>query len=148
LAMPLEAHLQVENYGWCWAAAALLDGHPRYRDRFRQLARDVARPDFAERFRKLYADDFLDLCEEWQLFVGWIEFGFDLKRAAIAFHPGEPLPASGAKVKVAVDRGWQSTHLRLQAGQAYKLKAAGRYEVAQEPRPWISEPNGVSIRYY
>jgi hypothetical protein len=148
LDMPPEAHLHKENYAWCWAAAAFLDGHPRYRERFRQVARDVAQPNFAQRFRDLYADDWLDLCEEWQLFVGWIEYGYDLKRAAVEFQPGEALPPSGAKVKIAADRGWQSSRLRLEAGKPYRLRAKGRYEVAQSPQPWISEPGGVSIRYY
>jgi hypothetical protein len=148
VALPLEAHLRVENYGWCWAAAALLDGHPRYRERFRQVARDAAQPDFAERFRQTFADDWLDLDEEWQLFIGWIEYGFDRQRSAIDFRPGKDLPTEGAKIKIAADRGWQSRGLRLEAGKGYRLRASGRYEVAQTPQPWISEPNGVSIRYY
>jgi hypothetical protein len=148
LALPPEAHLKVENYAWCWAAAALLDGHPRYRQRFRQVARELAQPEFDERFRQMYAEDWLDLAEEWQLFVGWMEYGYDLQRAAADFQPGEPLPAGGAKITLAADRGWQSTRLRLEVGKPYRLRAAGRFEVAQEPQPWISEAGGVSIRYY
>lgn len=148
LSLPLEAHLKIEKYAWCWAAAALLDGHPRYRQRFRQVARDVTKPDFAGRFQELYADDWLNLDEEWQLFVGWMEYGYDLQRSAIDFKSGADLPAGGAKVKIAADRTWQSTGLRLQVGKQYRLRASGRYELAQVPQPWISEPNGVSIRYY
>jgi hypothetical protein len=148
LTLPLEAHLRVENYGWCWAAAALLDGHPRYRERFRQMARDVAEPDFAGRFRQTFADDWLDLDEEWQLFIGWMEYGYDRQRSAVEFRPGKELRPDGVTVKIAADRGWQSSGLRLVAGKPYRLRARGRYEVAQEPQPWISEPNGVSIRYY
>lgn len=148
VALPLEAHLRVENYAWCWAAAALLDGHPRYRARFRQVARDVAQPDFAGRFRQMFADDWLDLDEEWQLFIAWMEYGFDRERSAIEFRSGKDLPSEGAKFSIAADRGWQSSGLRLLAGKPYRLRANGRYEVAQAPRPWISEPNGVSIRYY
>jgi hypothetical protein len=148
LALPLEAHLNVENYAWCWAAAALLDGHPRYRERFRQVAREVAQPEFAERFRELYADDWLDLLEEWQLFAAWMEYGYDLQRAAADFQHGAALPAAGATVKIAADRGWQSSRLRLEVGKPYRLRAKGRFEVAQTPQPWVSEAGGVSIRYY
>lgn len=146
--MPLEAHLQIENYGWCWAAAALLDGHPRYRDRFRQVAKDVTQSDFQTRFRQIYDADRLDLIEDWQLFVASIEYGHDLPHWAIDYQPGNDLPAGGAKVKVAADRGWQSSKLRLSGGQSYRIKASGQFDVAQEPRPWVSEANGVSIRYH
>ena len=32
-------------------------------------------------------------------------------------------------------------------GKTYKLTATGKYQVANDPKPWISEPGGVSIRY-
>ncbi|MBI3462333.1 MAG: hypothetical protein HY000_04635 [Planctomycetes bacterium] len=84
LAFDNRAHARVEAYAWCWGAAAFLDGHPRYRERFRQLA----------------------------------------------------------------DQGWQNSGLQLAPGQKYRLSASGRYQVADQPRIWWSEPGGVSIRYY
>ncbi len=36
---------QVEPYAWAWAAAAFLDGHPRWRPLFRRLPRQVRRSD-------------------------------------------------------------------------------------------------------
>ena len=35
------AHLQVEAYGWCWAAAAFLDQHPLTQAAFRELKADT-----------------------------------------------------------------------------------------------------------
>jgi hypothetical protein len=77
-----------------------------------------------------------------------MEYGFDRQRSAIDFRSGKDLPTEGAKFKIAADHGWQSSGLRLLAGKPYRLRANGRYEVAQAPQPWFSEPNGVSIRYY
>jgi hypothetical protein len=142
------AHLQTEPYAWCWALCAFLDRHPRYRDRFRQLYRDVRRPDFNARFRRLFASDWTDLNEEWALFIAGIEYGYDVPRTAIDFAPGQPCPAAGATVRVAADRGWQPSGLRLEAGSEYRLIASGRYRVGPEPQPWWCEPGGVSIRYY
>ena len=51
-------------------------------------------------------------------------------------------------VSVAADRGWQSSGVRVDAGKSYRLRAAGRYQVADRPQPWPCEPGGVSIRYY
>ncbi len=142
------AHLQVEPYAWCWAAAALLDRHPRYQKRFRLLADDVLRPDFNDRFRQAFAPDWEQLNEEWSLFVVGIEYGYDVPLAAVDFTPGRPLPAGGVMVRVAAGRGWQNSMVRLEAGRGYRLAAAGRYQVGSLPKGLWCEPGGISIRYY
>ena len=38
---------------------------------------------------------------------------------------------AGPAVKVAADRGWQNSGLRLQAGKRYRLTASGRYQVGK-----------------
>lgn len=143
-----EAHLDVEPYAWCWAAAILLDRHPRYQKRFRDMAQQVRKADFTERFKKAIGSDWDRLCEEWQVFIADLEYGYDIERTALDFTPGKLLEAAGASVKIAADRGWQNAGLRLEAGTTYRLQATGRYQVAQEPQPWWCEPGGVSIRYY
>ncbi|HVW37280.1 MAG TPA: hypothetical protein VHB99_08235, partial [Pirellulales bacterium] len=138
----------VVPYGWCWAMAAFLDGHPRYRDRFRQLPDELRHADFDARLKAAYASDWSDLNEEWQCFTTDLEYGYDFERSAIDFAPGEPPAASSVRVDVAADRGWQSTGILLEAGKKYRLQASGRYQLAAEPRIWWCEPNGVTIRYY
>src|SRR5262249_24061355 len=59
----------------------------------------------------------------------------------------KPLGAGTANVVAKADRGWQNSGLRLEASKAYKIEAFGRFQVADKPVPWISEPGGVSIRY-
>jgi len=142
------AHLKTEPYAWCWAAAMLLDRHPRYQTRFRQLYKDVLNPDFTDRFFRLMKADWQELSEEWQVMVAGMEYGYDVSRTVIDFTPGKAMPVSGAVVKVAADRGWQNSRLRLEGGVAYRLRASGRYQVAEEPQPWPCESGGVSIRYY
>jgi hypothetical protein len=145
---PPTAHLEVEPYAWCWGLCVLLDRHPRYRDRFRELYKDVLRPDFNARMRRRFAADWADLNDEWAVFVTGIEYGYEFERAAIDFAAGRPCPAGGATVRVAADRGWQPSGLRLEAGSKYRLTAAGRYQVGAKPRIWWCEPGGVSLRYY
>ncbi|NQT17033.1 MAG: hypothetical protein HQ582_30025 [Planctomycetes bacterium] len=148
IAYPPSAHRDTGPYAWSWAAAALLDGHPRYRDRFRQLRRFVRGADLSDRFRRLVGDDWDSLATEWQVFVANIEYGYDVARMAIDFTPGRPLAEGGASAGVAADRGWQDSGLMLEAGVAYRIGASGRYQVADEPEIWWCEPGGVSIRYY
>jgi len=144
------AHEYMENkaYAWSWAAATFFDHHPRYQDRFRQLPQQVLSPNFNQRFYKALGDDWDLAAEEWQLLVTGLEYGYDVARTALDFTPGKPLPTGGSTVRVAADRGWQNSGLRLDAQAKYRLTAAGRYQVANEPTVWWCEPGGVSIRYY
>jgi hypothetical protein len=148
LAFPPNAHLQNETYGWCWAIAAFLDGHPRYRQRFRQLPGEVRSSDFNRRFLALFADDWHLLNVEWRAFVHELDYGYDFDRNAIELRPGEPPGDSVKTVTVAADRGWQSTGLQLEEGVVYQLTATGRYQLAAEPKIWWCEPAGVTIRYH
>ncbi|HVX14768.1 MAG TPA: hypothetical protein VHC22_26500 [Pirellulales bacterium] len=148
LAFPTDAYLQNDTYGWCWAIAAFLDGHPRYRERFRKLPTVLHDTDFNGHFRRSFADDRATLNVEWRAFIHEVDYGYDLVRNAIELKPSRPPRASGDKVTVAADRGWQSTGLRLSADTTYQLQATGRYQVAAEPKIWWCEPGGVTVRYY
>jgi hypothetical protein len=143
---------QQENqwYGWCWAAAAFLDGHPRYQARFRQMHKLVGDSGdlFNQQVMKIFADDWTRLNEEWQLFVANLDYGYDFRKMDVEFTAGKPLGDAGQTISIAADRSWQPSGVRLEAGQSYRLRAAGRYQVANEPRPWWCEPGGVTIRYY
>lgn len=143
-----QAHRRVEPYGWCWALAAFLDGHPRYQARFRQMVRQVRRPDFTDQFRRLFRKDWEELTEEWQVFAAELDYGTEIARVVMDFTAGRPLPDSGALITVAADRAWQNSGIRVEAGRRYRLRASGRYQVAAWPRPWPCEPGGVSIRYH
>jgi hypothetical protein len=140
--------LEVEPYAWSWAAVAFLDGHPRYHDRFRKTPELLKSPGhFNLKLHELYNDDFDRLVEEWQVFIADIDYGYDFERTAIDFTPGKPLETVSATATVEADRGWQNSGLALEAGKTYKLTASGRFQLATNPKPWISEAGGVSIHY-
>ncbi|MGW8256709.1 MAG: hypothetical protein ACWGMZ_04410 [Thermoguttaceae bacterium] len=139
---------ETEYYAWCWAAAAFLDGHPRYRGRFRQLYKHVRDRNFNQYVLKIFHHDWRQLNEEWQAFLAGLEYGYDISRTVIDFTPGQPLLEKKAAVAIAADRGWQNTGIQLQQGVNYRLTASGRYQVANKPKIWWCEPGGVSIRYY
>ena len=160
-ALDFPAVLQIDNrqqlgndaYAWCWAACKLLDSHPRYRDRFRQLKKHVLAPDFNEIVRRQYAADWADLITEWQAFLATLDHGYDFERMAIDFRPGVPLDGRQKRVTIAADRGWQSSAVWLNADTPYRLTARGRYQIAVEiqdgvEEPWPCEPGGVTIEYH
>lgn len=45
------------------------------------------------------------------------------------------------------DQGWQSSGITVEPGRTYELTASGRFQVHDVPRPWLSEPQGVTLRY-
>jgi hypothetical protein len=77
-----------------------------------------------------------------------VEYGYDLAREAVVYQPGASLPGAGHSVTIAADRGWQSSGVLVEEGKTYRITASGRYTVAQKPRPWECEPNGVTLRYH
>jgi hypothetical protein len=147
LAWDGSATRESDMYGWCWALAAFLDGHPRYRERFRSLPRHVTEADFNTHVRRVFADDWSELNEAWQLFVANLDYGYDFERMEIEFRPGQELADHSALVEVAADRGWQSSGVAVEAGKTYRLKAKGRYQLAAGAKPWTCEPGGITLHY-
>jgi len=160
-ALALPAVMQLDNsrqlgndaYAWCWAAAKLLDSHPRYRERFHQLRERVRDPDFNKFFRDEFAADWSDLNAEWQAYVDTLDHGYDFERMGIQFQRGMPLESGLRKVNIAADRGWQSSGVWLEAGKSYRIQASGRYRIAAESKdgkntPWPCEPGGVTLEYH
>jgi hypothetical protein len=147
------SQLGSEAYAWCWALAKFLDSHPRYRDRFRQLASQVQDENFDDVVRRKYADDWADLNAEWQAYIAALDYGFDYDRMAIDFQAGKPLPAAGQAITIAADRGWQSSGVQVESGKSYDITASGRYQIAADQnagvtKPWPCEPGGVTIDYH
>lgn len=140
---------KMHPYAWSWALCKFLDGHPRYRQRFRRIQQEVSAQEPQADFDRLFAADWLDLRDEWLLFAANLCWGYDIERTVIDFAAGHELNAGspGGIVDIAADRGWQSSGMLVEAGRRYSIHAEGRFKLAEVPRPWESEPQGVSIRY-
>jgi hypothetical protein len=144
------AHLRVEPYGWSWAAAAFLDAHPGYQQRFRALQKEsrVTDASFSQRFVQAIGNDSQRLGREWEWFITNIDYGYDIAREAFQYKMAETVPEDGRAVEIAADRGWQSSGIQIEAGKKYRIAATGRYQLGTQPKIWWSEPNGVTIRYH
>jgi len=146
-----QAHLRNEPYAWCWAAAEFLDTHPDSRAAFREMKAfaPVTGIDFSRRLSHRLGDRWSKLEEQWQLFVGNCEYGYDIEREAIIYRDATAIDAGGGGTcEIAADRGWQSSGYELLANETYTITASGRFQIAADPAPWISEANGVTIRYH
>ena len=141
------AHRENEPYGWCWAATAFLDGHPRYQQRFRKLPSHLSQRNFMQEFDRAYQPDYPLLTEEWQIYLANLDYAYDFARMQLDLKPGKPLTVTPQSIDVAADRGWQSSGIELEAGKKYRLEATGQFQVADKGKPWMSEAGGVTIRY-
>jgi len=144
------AHLRQEPYGWCWAAAAFLDGHPLTQAPFRELKSQTADRSsaFSQRLAERLKPQWPAISQDWTLFVQECDYGYDFARAAVVHKAAQPIAPAGAAMAVDAARGWQAAGVALEAGKRYAISASGRFEVARQPRPWPCEAGGVTIRYH
>ncbi len=145
-----QSYLGLDAYAWSWAVCAFLDGHPSYRNRFRELRRNVTETTafFTRDFEHQFQNRLREMDEEWQVFIVNIDYGYDFRRNAVQYAAGLPLPEGGATVTIETNRGWQSTRWRVESGKTYRLMAKGRYQIHQSgSQPWWCEPGGITLRY-
>ncbi len=141
-----EDFTKVESYAWCWALCRFLDSHPKYRDRFRKIARELTAVPFRQNMATLFAPDMKRLQTEWLLFAANVVHGFDFERAQIEFRDGRPITGKG-ETTVRSDVGWQSSEILVEAGKRYLVTATGQFTLADSPKPWVSEADGISLQY-
>ncbi|MDR1962648.1 MAG: hypothetical protein LBQ50_02595 [Planctomycetaceae bacterium] len=151
-------------YGWSWAFAAFCENHPRYRTAFRQTAWKLyGKPDgAAERFLELLLKNIqkespewneqeilFHLDNDWIDFISHLDYGYDFERTKIDYNKEAGLISSDeVEIPVCSDKGWQSSGVRLERGKTYRFAASGRFQLAEKPKIWWSEPNGITLRYY
>ena len=141
--------LENTGYGWSWAAAAFFDGHPKTRRIFRRLRNHVTENPvrFSRLLESELAPQLREFDEQWQLFVVNADYGYDFDAESVMYAAGKPIDGQ-RKVRLRTDRGWQSSGVRVEAGQTYLVRAEGQYQVQQQPETWWCEPGGITIRYH
>lgn len=137
---------RLETYAWSWALCVFLDEHPATRDRFRETVRQLREQSLVEWLGRVYAADPTGLEVAWTQFVAHVTYRFDFERTRIAVLGGEPLAGSKA-FEVQSDRGWQSSGVRVEAGRRYSIESSGQITLADAPKPWVSEADGISFQY-
>ncbi|HSG68852.1 MAG TPA: hypothetical protein VLA12_00480, partial [Planctomycetaceae bacterium] len=145
----IDPQTEIVDYAWSWALAYFLDRHPRYSQQFRSLKDHWLAGGFEEEFNERIGLELLPrLRPEWLWFAAYLTEGIDVERAAIDFRPGSFVDKNSPPAVVKADRGWQSSGWRLEEGDTYRMTADGRVVLGTDPKPWVCEPQGVSIRYY
>lgn len=140
------------QYAQAWSLVWLLRNHPELQPYLANFKHVRTREEFLEAERTIPADIQERLAVVWPLYLTSLVEGMDPVRSlpAIKTPPPQLLTAENPSttVNIAADRGWQPAGIKLQTGQQIEITCSGRYAVHDQPRPWISEPQGITIDYY
>lgn len=141
------------QYASSWALCWLVNRHPVYSEVFRPLSLLRTRQEFVTAAATLRGACERLLKVDWLLFCEALEAGYDADRS-FPVHCQQPLSlseisaAEPAQFTLHASRDWQDTGLRLKKGAAVRVICNGRCIVNDKPKPWVSEPQGVSVEYF
>ena len=136
-----------ESYAWAWGSCVFFDQNPRTRERFRKMAKSLTDPLASKTFENELQSDYSEILTEWNLFAADAWEGYDFQRSAIEFHSGQEL-TKPLQIEIHADRGWQSSRVLVEKGVRYELVATGQFTLADKPKPWVSEADGITFRYH
>jgi len=147
---PLDLKSDVESYGWSWAAVSLLTEYEAYRPIALQAGR--AGSDYTAAFTrglKQQLDPVWPIVQaRWRVLAETFDYGYDWSRERVVLTIRDKLWSGTALTRtVRADLGWQSAGVRFPPGSRLTLSARGRCQLDDDPKPWISEPAGVTIHY-
>lgn len=135
-------------YAWSWAVCKFLDSHPRYQARFRELGQHLVGKEFFRLAGTSFESDKNLLAAEWEQFARGIEYGWDFEANAFEMNETDPVAFTNSlSIEINANRSWQSAAGIVEAGVPYTITASGTVDLAIDPKPWTSEPQGISIRY-
>jgi hypothetical protein len=141
----------VGDYTWSWAASMLLTEYPEYKETFQAMT--LAGHDSTnELTRQLYQrlmGNWPVLVARFRLMSHSLDYGFDWERERVAISASDPAwKNEPIRLVVNASQGWQSAGVLFPAGARIAIEATGTCTLANDPKPWSSEPDGVTIRYH
>lgn len=143
-------YTSTSGYAWSWAMCQFLDTNPKYRNDFRALRKIHSVAEFNRQYHRRFLERQKNLGTEWLLYALELQEGFDIASSAIEFRQGVPLEEgkTTSAIEVKANKGWQSSGIEVKEGKTYEIVATGSFSLGKKPKPWISEPQGVSILYF
>ncbi len=145
------AHREVEAYAWSWAAVLFMLHHPDTKEAFEAMLRRPMRSDLSQT-RWLFAElrsRWPKLRQAWNSLITDIDYGFDPENGSLVFsEASNPLGEATGQVDVDSDRSWQSSGLRVAAGQNLEIRAEGSVVLRQQSGAWLSYADGITLEYH
>ncbi|MFO0943103.1 MAG: hypothetical protein U0930_20400 [Pirellulales bacterium] len=146
------AHQSLDAYAWSWAMIVFLKNHPDTRKIFEDLLRQQAMNSLeVEKWLRQRLNDRLpQIRTAWRSFVTELDYGYSAEPGMLRLSENiKKMSANdGSTISVSSKKGWQATGLTVNVRDELSIKASGKYSVAQQPKPWICTPAGVTLEYY
>lgn len=135
------------RYAEAWALVWLIRHHPRWKQEFAGFAEVRSSDDFRTAEAAVPKSIWTEMSVVWPMYVDSLTEGFD---PADLFPEKVSNRTAGLPCteNFAANREWQPSGLVLKSGQSVSVTCSGRYSVHDTPRPWFSEPQGITIDYY
>ncbi len=136
-----------DDYAWAWLWIQFCSQHPTYGPDFAKLRTSRTLEEFLQVARQADQTSTTWLSSDWLRLSTDICFGYDTALATTLHRPMEPLADQPVTRSIAAKAGWQSTGLLVPQGTTIRLRAKGQVELNRTTRPWISQPQGISVDY-
>lgn len=154
LSIPPTAFREVRYYAWSWAGCEFFSNHELSKAAFLKLPPSVGleAPLFNQKFSQSIGANWDQLARDWELFVGEMEYGYEVQRGRIV-----PARARGARFgsaksgfSISAERSWQMTDIKVKQGDRFRVSGSGEFIVAghQTDQPWNCQSNGITIQYF
>jgi hypothetical protein len=144
--------LEDRQYAQAWALVWLIRSHPELQTHFTSFSRVRTRGDFQRAADGVPPTVWERLNVAWPLFADSVIEGFDTARAFPGILPTPDASSTDLRaaqsLTLSAAAGWQNSGVTLKAGQSLRIRCSGRCSVAQEPKPWVAEPQGITIDYH
>ncbi|MDO5579610.1 MAG: hypothetical protein Q4G69_00610 [Planctomycetia bacterium] len=140
-------YIGTRAYAWSWAFVLFMNNHPDYKTDFRKVPYYMMLDHPNDRFKALYKNRWNELLFDWNDFVRSFDYQYDFGKMPIDHTSGKEL--DGQKdLDLSANRGWQNSGIKLEAGKSYRIRAAGRFTIADPHGDLPCTPGGITLRYY
>lgn len=135
------------QYSQAWAIVWLIRNHPELKPHFSAMSKARTREDFRDAEKSVPADVWQKIAVIWPLFLTSLTEGFQPEHSFPPLDFAESKPSAPGTFALQSNQEWQATGVSIKRGSTVQLTCSGRYAVHDKPRPWISEPQGITIDY-
>ena len=141
---------ELETYAWCWAFVAMLDMYPEYRQIWQDSLQDVALAEqaFNSNFKQRLQTGWDELNQRWRVWSWELDYGYDVERQQLPPISSVARPRSADSFMIASNVGWQPMLIGIARNATLQFDSSGQVSLANEPKPWISESDGVTLAYH
>lgn len=135
------------QYSQAWALVWLIRNHPELKPHFLAMNAARTRREFRDAEKSVPAEIWQKMAIIWPLFLTSLTEGFQTEHSFPSLDVAASKPSASGKFAVQSNQEWQAIGVALKRGTTVQLNCSGRYAVHDKPRPWISEPQGITIDY-